>query len=87
MARSKEFDQEKALRKAILLFCQQGFTATSTDELIGAMNVRRQSMYDTFGEKRALFLKALKMYVTESVRTINLDLERSGAAPDSAEKH
>jgi len=44
------------------------------------MNVGRQSMYDTFGDKRALFLKALKMYVTESVRSITAELERPGSA-------
>jgi AcrR family transcriptional regulator len=80
MARPKEFDQEKALRKAIRLFSQQGFAATSTDELMCVMNVGRQSMYDTFGDKRALFLKALEMYVTESVHSINLELERPGSA-------
>jgi AcrR family transcriptional regulator len=63
MARQKEFDQEKALRKAVRLFSQQGFAATSTDELMRVMNVGRQSMYDTFGDKRALFLRALEMYV------------------------
>ncbi|HZV86274.1 MAG TPA: TetR/AcrR family transcriptional regulator [Candidatus Binatus sp.] len=80
MARPKEFDQEKALRKAIRLFSQQGFAASSTDELMRVMNVGRQSMYDTFGDKRALFLKALKMYVTESVRSITAELERPGSA-------
>jgi TetR/AcrR family transcriptional repressor of nem operon len=44
MARPKEFDQEKALRKAIGLFSQQGFVTSSTDELMGVMNVGRQSM-------------------------------------------
>src|ERR1700689_3862550 len=58
MARPKQFDQISALRKAIRLFSQQGFAATSTDELMCVMNVGRQSMYDTFGDKRALFLKA-----------------------------
>ena len=67
MARPKEFDQDKALRKAIGLFSKQGFAATSTDELMRVMDVGRQSMYDTFGDKRELFLKALEMYVTESV--------------------
>jgi AcrR family transcriptional regulator len=80
MARPKEFDQKKALRKAIRLFSQQGFAATSTDELMRVMGVGRQSMYDTFGDKRALFLKALEMYVTESVRSINVELERPGSA-------
>jgi AcrR family transcriptional regulator len=80
MARPKEFDKEKALRKAIRLFSQQGFAATSTDELMRVMHVGRQSMYDTFGDKRALFLKALKTYVTESVHSIKVELERPGSA-------
>jgi AcrR family transcriptional regulator len=80
MARPKEFDQEKALRKAIHLFSQQGFAASSTDELTRVMNVGRQSMYDTFGDKRALFLKALKIYVAESIHSITVELERPGSA-------
>jgi AcrR family transcriptional regulator len=76
MARPKEFDQEKALRRAIHLFSQQGFAATSTDELMRVMGVGRQSMYDTFGDKRELFLKALEMYVTERVHSINVELEK-----------
>ena len=80
MARPKEFDQEQALRKAVRLFCQQGFAATSTDELMRVMDVGRQSMYDTFGDKRALFLKALERYVTDSVSSINKELEKAGSA-------
>jgi AcrR family transcriptional regulator len=44
MGRPKEFDQEKALHKAIRLFSQQGFAATSTDELMRYMDIGRQSM-------------------------------------------
>src|SRR5260370_8933136 len=80
MARPKEFKEGEALRKAVSLFCQQGFAATSTDELMRVMGIGRQSMYDTFGDKRALFLKALEMYVTESVHSINGELERPGPA-------
>jgi TetR/AcrR family transcriptional repressor of nem operon len=80
MARPKEFDQEKALHKAIHLFSQQGFAATSTDELMRVMDVGRQSMYDTFGDKRALFLKALETYVHESVDTIRDALKSPGPA-------
>lgn len=45
-----------------------------------AMDIGRQSMYDTFGDKRTLFLKALEMYVTESIHWINVELERPGSA-------
>src|SRR5260370_27005932 len=85
MARPKEFDQEKALRKAIHLFSQQGFAATSTDDLMRVMEVGRHSMYDTFGDKRALFLRALELYVTESGHSINVELERPGSALAAAQ--
>ena len=79
MARPKEFDQERALHRAISMFSQKGFAATSTDYLMRAMDVGRQSMYDTFGDKRALFLKALEVYVTEKVRSINVELQTPGS--------
>ena len=77
MARPKEFDLERALHRAISAFSQKGFAATSTDELMRAMEVGRQSMYDTFGDKRALFLKALEVYVSENVRAMNVELQSS----------
>lgn len=79
MARPKEFDLERALHRAISVFSQKGFAATSTDELMRAMEVGRQSMYDTFGDKRALFLKALEVYVSENVRAINVELRAPGS--------
>ena len=79
MARPKEFDQEKALHRAISIFSQKGFAATSTDDLMRAMDVGRQSMYDTFGDKRSLFLKALEVYVTENVRSVTLEFQTPGS--------
>jgi TetR/AcrR family transcriptional regulator, transcriptional repressor for nem operon len=79
MARPKEFDQEKALHRAISVFSQKGFAATSTDDLMQAMDLGRQSMYDTFGDKRALFLKALEVYVAESIGAINVELQTPGS--------
>ena len=79
MARPKEFDLERALHRAISAFSKKGFAATSTDELMRAMEVGRQSMYDTFGDKRALFLKALEVYVSENVRAINVELQAPGS--------
>jgi AcrR family transcriptional regulator len=37
-------------------------------------------MYDTFGDKRALFLRALELYVTESIQSIGVELDRQGSA-------
>ncbi len=80
MARPKQFDQDQALQKAIHLFSRQGFAATSTEDLMRIMGIGRQSMYDTFGDKRELFLRALKIYVTKSVRSICTELEKPGSA-------
>ena len=76
MARPKQFDRDQALSKAIRLFARQGFAATSTEDLMRTMGIGRQSMYDTFGDKRALFLSALDRYVTESVNSISAELGR-----------
>jgi TetR/AcrR family transcriptional regulator, transcriptional repressor for nem operon len=62
MARSKEFDPERALLKAMSLFWRLGYENTSVEALMREMGVARQSLYDTFGDKRALYLKALAFY-------------------------
>lgn len=70
MARVKEFDREVALKAAVQIFADRGYGGTSTDDLLKAMNIGRQSMYDTFGDKRRLYLEALQHYTAESVSTI-----------------
>lgn len=62
MARPKEFDPEVALDRALELFWQRGYEATSMDDLVSAMGVHRASLYATFGDKRALFWAALRRY-------------------------
>ena len=62
MARFKEFDPERALDKAMHLFWRSGYENTSLDALMREMGIARQSLYDTFGDKRSLYLKALAHY-------------------------
>ena len=62
MARSKEFDEEHALASAMGLFWRQGYENTSLEDLMKEMGIARQSLYDTFGDKRALYLKAMAFY-------------------------
>jgi len=66
MARAKEFDREKVLERAMHVFWARGYEATSLPELLDAMQIGRQSMYDTFGDKRALFIAALDRYIDRS---------------------
>jgi TetR/AcrR family transcriptional regulator, transcriptional repressor for nem operon len=67
MARPKEFERDTALDGAISIFCDHGYEGTSTDILLDKMGISRQSLYDTFGDKRNLFLEALQRYVEGSV--------------------
>src|ERR1700732_958969 len=62
MPRKKGFDPERALAKAMAIFWRLGYENASTETLMKAMGIARQSLYDTFGDKRALYLKALACY-------------------------
>ena len=62
MARKKEFDPRWALRAAVDVFWDSGYEKTSLDDLMVKMGVGRQSLYDTFGNKRSLYLQALDEY-------------------------
>src|SRR5260221_2847252 len=77
MARPREFDRDEALERAMSVFWSKGFTATSTSDLVEAMRIGRQSMYDSFGDKRALYLEALAHYQQQSV-TAHIGRLRSG---------
>ena len=62
MARPREFDREVALERASGVFWAKGFASTSTEDLLAAMGIGRQSLYNAFGDKRALYLEALESY-------------------------
>jgi TetR/AcrR family transcriptional repressor of nem operon len=49
------------------VFAEHGFEGTSTDTLVQAMGIGRQSLYDTFGDKWQLYLTALRRYVLDRV--------------------
>lgn len=58
----KQFDVNTALERAMEAFWSKGYEATSTQDLLNCMGINRGSLYDTFGNKRSLFLKALEHY-------------------------
>lgn len=63
MARRKGFNEDKALEQAMLLFWKKGYSATSMKELEHAMGLTITSIYNAYGNKRALFEKALNYYL------------------------
>jgi len=71
MARPKEFDEREALVKALHVFWRTGYLGTSIQDLTDAMQINRQSLYDTFGDKRELFLAVMEHYTrNEGIRWI-----------------
>lgn len=79
MARHKEFDRDEVLQKAMEVFWERGYEAASIQDLVGHMGINRQSLYDTFGDKHALYLQALDRYrEVEGGKMFEL-LERPGS--------
>ncbi len=62
MARTKEFNEDQALDKAIEIFWHKGYNGTSAQDLVTYLGLSRSSLYDTFGDKQKLFSKSLKRY-------------------------
>ena len=62
MVRPREFDRDEVLERATRVFWAKGYASTSTDDLLKAMNIGRQSLYNAFGDKRKLYLEALARY-------------------------
>ena len=60
--RPRNFDEQEALEKAIQVFWSKGYDGVTIDDLVAGMGVGRPSLYGVFGDKRTLFLRALKAY-------------------------
>jgi len=77
MARPRGFDETAALDAAIECFRRRGYEATSIRDLTDCMGIGPTSLYNSFGDKRALFIRALERYVNCSVRARLARLESS----------
>jgi TetR/AcrR family transcriptional repressor of nem operon len=62
MARTKEFDPDKALKIAVNVFWRLGYERTSLETLMKEMGISKQSLYDTFGDKRSIYFRAMSRY-------------------------
>jgi TetR/AcrR family transcriptional regulator, transcriptional repressor for nem operon len=67
MARPREFDEEAVLEAAVQCFWEHGYEATSIRDLIEKTGITGASLYNAFGDKRALYQRALDRYVEDSI--------------------
>ena len=79
MPRPRTFDEAEALERAIDLFREKGYEGTSIPELVSELGVCRQSLYNAFGDKRGLFLAALKRYGQREIEAKIALLEAEGS--------
>lgn len=83
MARPKTFDDDSVLDRALQLFRQRGYEGTSMADLEAHLQLGRQSLYNTFGDKQALYLKALERYQRQTSDTLVAVLDTPDAGLDA----
>ena len=79
--RPLSFDRDAALRQAMLTFWRHGYETTSVADLTAAMGISAPSLYTAFGDKRRLFLEAMRLYASDPA-----DMERAIANARTAQE-
>jgi TetR/AcrR family transcriptional repressor of nem operon len=86
MAREKNFCEETMLDKLTEVFWQNGYNGTSMDHLLQQASLSRSSMYATYGDKRNLYLQALKKYVVKQDSYITEWMKKCNSTTDAVNK-
>ena len=80
MARTKDFNEEEVLNKALAIFWQKGYNGTSMQDLVEGLGISRSSMYDTYTDKYTLFVKSLERYRQQTAAEM-LQMIKQAASP------
>jgi TetR/AcrR family transcriptional repressor of nem operon len=86
MARTKDFDENEVLTKAMNLFWTRGYNTTSMEDLVAGLGISRSSLYDTYTDKHTLFIKALENYQSISAVKIQEIVNHPGSAKETVLK-
>lgn len=70
MPKTKQFNRDKVLQAASLIFRQNGYNGTSIDDILKATSLSRSSLYDSFRDKHSLYLAALEYYKNQETNAI-----------------
>ncbi|SFK64258.1 TetR/AcrR family transcriptional regulator [Methylophaga sulfidovorans] len=69
--RKKDFDSEVALQSAMHVFWEKGYIGASLSNLTERMGINKPSLYNTFGNKEALFIQATKLYCDNKINSLS----------------
>ncbi|MGY8633651.1 TetR/AcrR family transcriptional regulator [Bradyrhizobium sp. 14AA] len=72
--RPRSFDVEAAVERAMGVFWSRGYHATALPDLLRATRLSRGSLYAAFGDKHALFLRALDRYIADAVTRMDVEM-------------
>ena len=80
MARTVEFNECEIIDKAMNVFWEKGYQATSMQDLVDAMQINRSSIYNTFGDKHQLFMKCISIYFDNAMLEIKEKVAKQSSA-------
>lgn len=80
MARTKAFDTTAVLHRAMKAFGVHGYEGATLPDLLKELGIARQSLYDTYGTKRDLFIAAVKLYMDSKTEAMQGLLDEQGPA-------
>lgn len=75
----RQFDEAAVLETALDLFWGQGFAATSMPDLARATGVQRGSLYNAYGDRETIFLRAFDLYATRFLEAAKASLQGDDA--------
>lgn len=67
--RPREYDEDEVLSQVVDTFWRRGYEATSVSDLMESTGLAKGSLYKGFGDKRALFLRALERYLDSAAES------------------
>ncbi|GEC78854.1 TetR/AcrR family transcriptional regulator [Flavobacterium aquatile] len=80
MARTVEFNECEIIDKAMNVFWEKGYQATSMQDLVDAMQINRSSIYNTIGDKHQLFMKCISSYFDNAMLEIKEKVAKETSA-------
>ena len=83
MARCVEFNEKEKIEKAMNVFWEKGYNATSMQDLVDAMQINRSSLYNTIGDKHQLFMKCITNYFDNAMIEIKEKVAKQKSAKEA----